>query len=768
MSSIKALEGHMKKIELIIESSIVFLFVISIAQTFLSLSSFDNMIPILAFIISVIALLQLVKNKIYKFSGIFVSLILMMYFYLQKEQSFYTWLTTIYEDIQSAITFIINESVLFIPLELGVLLLGIFLLIILILTITYKKWKIAFLLQLAYYLILIGLNQVRVANHVLIFAFASFILAAWQLLQQSGPTKRSYQTIITLTLVVSVIVIGSYQIPNSLPITYQTIQTQTTELRRELTDSLFRTLERLGDSTGITLQSGFSENDSYLGGPMTLSRRIVYETIQNQPIYWRIESKELYTSKGWETRTMPNQMIRTPFNVDFGFENYSSQVETIRFTTSRESITFIPIPYGKVTVNFSENFYRLNSAFYENTNHRIRTDNLRKDELVDVMIQYQRPIYYEQQLINARASTTNPGNPYIQLPDTLPQRVIDLAFSITRNARNDYEKVKMIEDYLRDRNNFTYTLTDAEFVPFDRDYVDFFLFDSRKGYCEHFSSAMTIMLRALNIQTRWVKGYSPGEQNSIQLSSSSQYRVIEANAHAWVEVYFENVGWIPFEPTPTFSLSTEAPSTPTNDRGEIIDSNNPNQPFDPSNPGEIPFEDEAANLPNTGGPTQGNEDGIDFDIARPSPIESDNFFWMIMGGILLVLGILMYLIRAYLSLLIIKYRFNNDKPTTLKPLYILMIKALNITIKKDPSDTLLEYVVRLDWLNQQHKLIQLSKQAEAMFYGNNVDTPLEKEHTTLFNDIMDQCLATVKKQLITQFSPTPIFQSSGLIRYRKR
>jgi hypothetical protein len=149
LSYIKALEGHMKKFELIIESSIVFLFVISIAQTFLALSSFENMIPVLAFITSVIALLQLIKNKIYKFSGIFMSLILMMYFYLQKEQSFYAWLSTIFEDLQLAITFIINESVLYIPLELGVLLLGIFLLIILILTITYKQWKVAFLLQLA-------------------------------------------------------------------------------------------------------------------------------------------------------------------------------------------------------------------------------------------------------------------------------------------------------------------------------------------------------------------------------------------------------------------------------------------------------------------------------------------------------------------------------------------------------------------------------------------------------------------------------------------
>ena len=761
------MEVPMKKFELIIESSIVFLFVISIAQTFLAMSTFDRM-PIYVFIVSVIGLLQLVKKKIYRISGVFFSLLFLMYVYLQNGETIFSWLSTIYADLQLALSSIIAGTISYLPNSLGVLLVGVFLLILLVLTITYKKWKIAFLLQLAYYLILIGINQVRVTNHILLFAFTTFMLASWQLLQQSNPNKQSYKTMITLALVVSVIIIGSYQLPNTFPNTYQNIQTQTIDLQRELSDSLFRTLERIGDSTGITLQSGFSENDSYLGGPMTLSRRIVYETIQNQPTYWRIESKELYTSKGWETRTMPNQMVRSPFDVDFGFDNYSSQTETIQFTTSRENLTFIPLPYGNVTVSFTENFYRLNSAFYENVNHRVRTDNLRKDELVDVLIQYQRPIYYEQQLINSRASTSTPSNPYVQLPDSLPQRVIDLAFSITQDARNDYERVKMIEDYLRDGTNFRYSLTNIEFVPYDRDYVDFFLFDTKRGYCEHFSSAMTIMLRALNIRARWVKGYSPGQQSSIQFSNRNQYRITEADAHAWVEVYFENVGWVPFEPTPSFSLATEAPSTQSNNQDDPNNITNPNRPFDPSNPNDIPFEDEAANLPNAGGPTHGNEDDINFDVVRSNPNETDNFFWMIMGGIVLAIGFAMYYVRAYLSLLLIKYRFNKDKPTTLKPLVVMLYKTLSIAFIKDPSDTIFEYLTRLDSLNHQHKLIQLSKQVDAIFYGSDLDIPIENEHIILFNDIIDQSLTVVKKQRISHLNPTQLLQSSGLIRYRNR
>lgn len=770
MLFIKVLEVCMKKVEYFIGNSLVFMFVFSIAQTFLSMSSFNRATPIIVFIIVVMLLLQHSKSNIIKSAGIFIAQLVMMYAYLQQGESFFVWLTTLVEQTQEAISFVFVSSIAILPNTLGVMLVGLFIILMLVLTMTLKQWKVAFIIQLAYYLLLIGLNQVRVTNHVLMFAFASMLLAAWQILQQTNTEKSAIKTIVVLTGIVSLIVVGSYQIPNSFPITYQNIQTQTIELRRELSDSLFRTLERLGDSTGLTLQSGFSENDSYLGGPMTTSKRIVYETIQSQPTYWRIESKEIYTSKGWETRTMPNQMVRSPFNVDFNFENYSSQTETIRFTTSRDNITFIPIPYGNVTVSFSDRFYRLNSTYYESENHRIRTDNLREDELVDVVIQYQRPIYYEQQLIDSKATSLNPANPYIQLPDTLPQRVVDLAFIITEGAKNDYEKVKMIENYLTNPTNFTYTLSNAEFVPYNRDYVDFFLFDTQRGYCEHFSSAMTIMLRALNIQARWVKGYSPGEEITPQFSDKREFQIIEANAHAWVEVFFENVGWIPFEPTPSFSFNHESPSTPINENNNNSENNDPNEPSnpnDPSNPDEIPFEDEAGNLPDAGGPTQGDEDGLNFDITLPSPLASDNFFWIIFASLLLVVGSIMYYLRAYLSLLKIQARFKKQKPTSLKELVSYLYKALEHTQDKNHSDTYLEYVAKLSWLTTQPQLIKLSKQTDAIFYGKQPDTVVNQEHENLFHSIMSQCLDRVKKQRIEQLDPRPLLQASGLIRYQK-
>jgi len=135
---------------------------------------------------------------------------------------------------------------------------------------------------------------------------------------------------------------------------------------------------------------------------------------------------------------------------------------------------------------------------------------------------------------------------YTALPDNLPSRIGELARDITRDAKSNYEKVTAIEKYLR--NNYTYTLS-PENVPANRDFVDYFLFDGKEGYCTYYATAMAVMLRTLGIPTRYVEGYVlPPNQ-----SSDGIYIVNNSNAHAWVEVYFEGFGWLMFEPTPAFA-----------------------------------------------------------------------------------------------------------------------------------------------------------------------------------------------------------------------
>lgn len=131
---------------------------------------------------------------------------------------------------------------------------------------------------------------------------------------------------------------------------------------------------------------------------------------------------------------------------------------------------------------------------------------------------------------------------YLQLPDSLPARVRDLARRITADADNDYDRVKAIEAYLRD--NYRY-LIDSPVPPPGRDAVDHFLFDTDVGFCEQFASATAVMLRSLGIPTRVVAGYTPGDKNPF----TGYYDVRSSDAHSWVEVWFPKVGWYEFDPT---------------------------------------------------------------------------------------------------------------------------------------------------------------------------------------------------------------------------
>ncbi len=130
---------------------------------------------------------------------------------------------------------------------------------------------------------------------------------------------------------------------------------------------------------------------------------------------------------------------------------------------------------------------------------------------------------------------------YLQLPDLDP-RIPQLSRQVTEKAANSYDRARAIEDYLR--SDFAYTLD----MPFTGDDpLAGFLFVQKRGHCEYFASAMTIMLRTLGIPSRIVNGFLPGEYNDI----SGMYVVRASDAHSWVEAYFPSAGWVTFDPTPS-------------------------------------------------------------------------------------------------------------------------------------------------------------------------------------------------------------------------
>jgi transglutaminase-like putative cysteine protease len=152
------------------------------------------------------------------------------------------------------------------------------------------------------------------------------------------------------------------------------------------------------------------------------------------------------------------------------------------------------------------------------------------------------------QIDAARLRSANDAYPpairaeYLQLPAGLDARIPALARQVTISANTRYDKARAIESFLRSRFGYTLNLAGRP----GNDPLANFLFVTRAGHCEYFATAMTILLRTLEIPAREVNGFLPGEYNDL----AGDYIVRGSDAHSWVEVFFPGSGWVTFDPTP--------------------------------------------------------------------------------------------------------------------------------------------------------------------------------------------------------------------------
>jgi transglutaminase-like putative cysteine protease len=135
---------------------------------------------------------------------------------------------------------------------------------------------------------------------------------------------------------------------------------------------------------------------------------------------------------------------------------------------------------------------------------------------------------------------------WLALPATFNPRVLGFAAELNQRVPATAEDrelrlVRAMIDYFR-TGGFEYTLTPPRL---GRDAVDEFLFDTRQGFCEHYSSAFVVVMRALGLPARVVTGYQGGELNPID----GFVTVRQSDAHAWAEVWVRNRGWVRVDPT---------------------------------------------------------------------------------------------------------------------------------------------------------------------------------------------------------------------------
>jgi len=130
---------------------------------------------------------------------------------------------------------------------------------------------------------------------------------------------------------------------------------------------------------------------------------------------------------------------------------------------------------------------------------------------------------------------------YLSVPALTRSKLGLLAQQITEDCKTPYEKVGAIQRYLYQECRYT---LDVPPVPFREDAVAYFLLTTKIGACDLYSSALAILLRLSNVPARVATGYATGERDP----ETGLFHVTAADAHAWTEVYFPDIGWIAFDP----------------------------------------------------------------------------------------------------------------------------------------------------------------------------------------------------------------------------
>jgi transglutaminase-like putative cysteine protease len=289
--------------------------------------------------------------------------------------------------------------------------------------------------------------------------------------------------------------------------------------------------------------TGLTASLTELGGRALIDDTLVFHMVTDDPLlgtaYLRGNTATVYTGRGWSgTRAQA-----TPFPPSGAFPTvYSSQVPRTYVTIRIEPL--VPIGASVFTMMEPARVDGLKSLYLD-TDGNVWSDKvLTRNQPYTVDIRW---IRYNRSQIRALSLAPGPASqPYLQLPETVPDRVRSLANQITWRELTPIDKALAIERFLQ---QIPYTLS-VPATPRDRDLVDYFLFDLGKGYCVYHATAMVVMLRLLGIPARWVQGYAipPNGEQKVR-DGKPVYLVRNSQAHAWVEAYFPGYGWVTFEPS---------------------------------------------------------------------------------------------------------------------------------------------------------------------------------------------------------------------------
>ena len=359
-----------------------------------------------------------------------------------------------------------------------------------------------------------------------------------------------------------------------------------------------------------------------LGGPANPKEEAVMQVETDQDILLRGTIKRTYTGYSWVDDQVKARYLYYDFthrgvrsevfdqnrlNGD-AFETVAAEIEMLGEGTST---LFVPAHMDAFSMDLE------NAVYYNSIGEIFLTRDVAEGDRYQVSASVAAS---DEALLRAAAEAENVVDDrfaemrdiYTALPQGIDSRVYALAVEITEGKTSAAQKAFAIEEYLA--QNYQYTL-DGGIPAAGQDFVSFFLLEAKEGYCSYFASAMTVLCRIAGVPARYVEGYAvKAEEGGVTV-------VTGEDAHAWVEVYLNGLGWTAFDPTARASeQSGEGDSNGANisDEGEDSDQKQ-DTPFGDDRVLDDPIEPSVEPTPTPTLPPEHPDDGGQDATPTPSP-----------------------------------------------------------------------------------------------------------------------------------------------------
>ena len=426
---------------------------------------------------------------------------------------------------------------------------------------------------------------------------------------------------------------------------------------------------------------GYDNPDTQLGGPVNPSRQPILMAVSTRSLLLKGSTRSIYTGSSWQRPLQDSFRFDSPV---WRIQQRASFADPLARNQSGRQ--FASYWRGEIEVKIQHRSTQMTLfqtglvqkvslgdpvqtvPFFTRDGDLFTVATLAKGEAYTIQSLYldRRREGFEQALLNFERTLDPQDDPYftdiqshyLQLPVSLPPTVLELARSLTAPMDSAYAKATAIERYLQTFGTYA---QDTAVPPAGSDFVADFL-AARRGYCVHYASAMAVMARSIGIPARFVEGVaiSPG-------IDSAQFLATGQAAHAWAELYFAGIGWLPFDATPA------APEAPPRDLETL-----------PEKPEPMP--DETADA-GTGAVGQDHQ-------------TSYRWLWsLLIIPLLLAIGVLLLKValyrhlRSFSSAWLLRYHpAPADRLRFLHNDILAQLALINVT--PEPGETLVQFAVR--------------------------------------------------------------------------